>query len=94
MNRRFFLGLLAAALVILPGLGSLQAWEPALCVAQEDGIVYHKPIVNVGPDGMLYMAYKYRNAGARLTEIHLKTFDGQNLGVLGDVNVSQSPAWT
>ena len=94
MNRHFFLGLLAAALVILPGMGCLQAWEPAITVAQEDGIKYHKPVVNVGPDGMLYIAYKYRNAGAGLTEIHLKTYDGQTLGVLGDVNVSQSPAWT
>ncbi len=70
------------------------AWKDSVKVAGEQGMKYEKPIVRYDASGTVIIAYKYRNASAKLTEIHLRTYDGEKFDVLGDINVSQTPNMT
>lgn len=89
IKRAFAIRLLCAAIFILPFVPHLNAWEPAIKIAPDGNeIRYHKPVIKTGPDGQLYFAYKNRAAIPNTTDIHLQTYDGSKLGVLGNINVS------
>lgn len=72
---------------------SLQAWEPPVIVGNRVNMKYDKPVLKVGPDGMIYIAYKYRDAAAKITDIYLNTYDGESLGVLDQISVSENHSW-
>jgi hypothetical protein len=88
-KNRIAIRLLVVAMLLLPFLTTLSAWEKAVKVGLDGNeIRYHKPVIKTGPDGVIYMAYKTRAAIPNTTDIHLQTYDGTRLGVLGNINVS------
>jgi hypothetical protein len=91
MKKCLFVTFIAIILCVITRF-DLNAWEPPLTIAPEgDEIRYGKPVIKVGPDGILYFTYKYRNAISNQTDIFLQTYDGQKMSVLGNINISQNP---
>lgn len=95
MTKKFFLLFIAFSILFTLGYPNSSAWKDPVLIAGEANIRYDKPVIQFGDAGLVYILFKYRNAMAKLTEIYLKTYDGKNLGVVGDqLNVSDTPDFT